>query len=66
VDLGLFRDIRITESKKIEIRAEFFNAFNNVVYAAPGSNISTATTFGKITGIGNVPRQIELGAKLYF
>jgi outer membrane receptor protein involved in Fe transport len=66
VDLALFRDIRITESKKLEIRAEFFNALNNVVYAAPGSSISTASTFGKVTNIANAPRQIELAAKIYF
>jgi outer membrane receptor protein involved in Fe transport len=65
VDLALFRNIRITESKKLQIRAEFFNAFNDVVWAAPVANVSLAT-FGQVQGIGNSPRQIELGAKIFF
>ena len=49
-----------------QIRGEFFNAFNNVVYSAPAHSVSTPSTFGTVTSIFNTPRQIELGAKLYF
>ena len=65
VDLSLFREFPITESKSLEFRAEFFNAFNNVVYGQPDSTL-TDPTFGEVTYQGNTPRQIQFGLKFYF
>jgi hypothetical protein len=67
VDLSLFREFPLTESKRLEFRAEFFNAFNNVIYGQPDSTI-TDPTFGQVTSIytGTAPRQIQLALKLYF
>ncbi|HUY15683.1 MAG TPA: TonB-dependent receptor [Terriglobia bacterium] len=64
-DLSLFRDIPITESKSLEIRAEFFNAFNNVVWGTPVNQIANPT-FGEVLGVANTPRQIQLALKFYF
>jgi hypothetical protein len=77
VDLSIFRDFPVTESKRFEFRAEAFNAFNNTVYGYPSgasggaaiwlSAISpTSPNFGKVFGIGNRPRIIQLGLKFYF
>ncbi|MGH9453263.1 MAG: TonB-dependent receptor, partial [Terriglobia bacterium] len=65
VDLSLFREFPFSESKSLEFRAEFFNAFNNVVYGTPDSTIGDPA-FGKVTGIANTPRQIQFGLKFYF
>jgi outer membrane receptor protein involved in Fe transport len=64
-DLSLFREFPITEGKTLEFRAEFFNAFNNVVWGTPDSTVGD-TTFGKVLSIANRPRQIQFGLKLYF
>lgn len=65
VDLSIFRDFTITESKRLEFRAEFFNAFNNVVWGTPDSTLGDPT-FGQVTGVANTPRQIQLGMKFLF
>ncbi|MGH9353892.1 MAG: TonB-dependent receptor domain-containing protein, partial [Terriglobia bacterium] len=57
-DLSLFREFPITENKTLEFRAEFFNAFNNVVWGTPASSVGN-TNFGKISSIANRPRQIQ-------
>ncbi len=65
VDLSLFRNFRFTESKSLEFRAEFFNAFNNVVWANPDSTLGDPN-FGKILGMENTPRQIQFALKFKF
>src|SRR5262249_10235859 len=49
-DLGVFKNFRITEAKQLQFRYEAFNLFNNVNYNRPNMNISSASTFGKVTG----------------
>jgi hypothetical protein len=65
VDLSLFRQFPITESKSFEFRAEAFNVFNVTVYNAPTSDFSSSN-FGRVLGINNSPRQLQLGAKIIF
>jgi hypothetical protein len=48
-----------------ELRGEFFNAFNRVRFATGNTNV-TSSTFGKVTGVYNSPRQVQLGAKFVF
>jgi hypothetical protein len=64
-DMSLFKNTRITESQRLELRAEFFNAFNHPNFGLPGGNISTPQTFGVITSAA-APRIIQLGVKYYF
>jgi hypothetical protein len=40
LDLGLFREFRITEGIKLQFRAEAFNATNTPHFGAPGGNAS--------------------------
>ncbi|MGH9395550.1 MAG: carboxypeptidase regulatory-like domain-containing protein [Terriglobia bacterium] len=65
IDLSIFRDFTITEDKRLEFRAEFFNAFNNVVWGTPDTTLGN-NTFGAVTGVANTPRQIQLGMKFVF
>ncbi|MBS1791953.1 MAG: TonB-dependent receptor [Acidobacteria bacterium] len=41
LDLGLFREFRITEGIKLQFRAEAFNATNTPHFNAPGNNASS-------------------------
>ncbi len=77
VDLSLFKEFRITESKRFELRAEFFNAFNHPNFANPSANIGSPGSFGKVFGtlspiLGTDsggpgdPREVQLALKFYF
>ena len=56
-DLSVFRQFRLTESKKLEFRSEWFNSFNTPIFSAPTATFGNAN-FGKVTGIASTPRQI--------
>jgi outer membrane receptor protein involved in Fe transport len=64
-DLSIFREFPISEDKRFEFRADFFNAFNNVVWGTPNTTYNT-TTFGEVTSTANTPRQIQFALKFYF
>jgi len=53
------------ETRKLSIRCDFFNMFNNVHLNAPGLNVSSASTFGVITSAGD-PRILQLAARYRF
>jgi hypothetical protein len=63
-DLALLKNIQIKESKTLQLRAEFFNAFNHTQFNSPDGNILDST-FGLITSAGN-PRIGQLGVKFVF
>jgi hypothetical protein len=67
VDLSLQKDFRITESKRLQFRADFLDAFNHANLAAPNTYYSSDPTssFGAITGSQD-PRNIEFALKFYF
>jgi hypothetical protein len=48
-----------------ELRGEAFNAFNRVRMGVGNTNV-TSTQFGRVTGVYNSPRQIQVGAKFVF
>jgi hypothetical protein len=64
LDDSLFKMFPIREKMKLQFRAEFFNALNNVNFAAPVANISTATV-GNILSAGS-PRILQFGLRLAF
>lgn len=66
VDLSIFKSFQITESKRIEIRSEFFNAFNHANFSNPNSYIGDPGSFGKFYGTVGDPREIQFALKLYF
>ena len=50
-DLGLFKQIKITDRYQFQFRAEFFNAFNHPNFANPSASSSLApSSFGKVSG----------------
>jgi len=64
-NFGLLKKIRVRERFVITFRAELFNAFNRVVFAAPQANFSNAQ-FGRISGQANTPRQGQLALRIEF
>jgi len=65
VDLGLFKNFRFTTEVNVQFRAEFFNLFNTVNFNNPGTNVSSASTFGRITAAQD-PRIMQFGLKFVF
>jgi hypothetical protein len=72
-DISLFKTFPISESKRFEFRAEFFNAFNhaNPEFTNPETIVeNTATELGSssygFAGYTRTPRQIQFALKFYF
>jgi hypothetical protein len=61
-DFAVMRYIDLTSDVRLQLRGEFFNAFNHVNFGNPNTTLSS-TTFGRITGAG-AGRNIQLAAKL--
>jgi hypothetical protein len=74
VDFALVKDIMITESKRLQFRAEGFNVFNHMVLGVPGTSISPSFsggvvsygTAGVVSSIANTPRELQLAMKFMF
>ena len=65
-DMLASKRVQLRESLSLDVRAEFFNAFNNVQFAGPNTNISSSS-FGQIfLNQVNNPRQIQVSARLSF
>ena len=81
-DISIIKTTPITESKSVEFRAEFFNAFNtpSFGFSNPELNVGTVTpdpvtglpsfqpnpTGDQITSTSVAPRVIQFALKLYF
>jgi hypothetical protein len=64
-DAGLFRNIRITERFRTQIRAEAFNALNHPSFSNPTSD-ANSPSFGQISSTVSTARQWQFAAKLLF
>ena len=65
LDLLVARSFRITETKRLDFRAEFFNALNHTHLGLPNAIIDQPTA-GRITSVQAPPRQIQFGLKFIF
>jgi hypothetical protein len=63
-DLALMKDLRLTESKRLQFRAELFNAFNHAQFGLPQGNILNSS-FGFVTS-ANAPRIGQFAIKFLF
>ena len=64
-DLSIMKNIPVTESQRLEFRAEFFNLFNNVNWANP-INIQSSYNFGSIVSTTTGPRVVQFALKYNF
>jgi hypothetical protein len=63
-DLSLSKTVEVGGTARLQLRAEIFNAFNNVNFGNPNGVWATAN-FGRISSAAPM-RQIQLGARLTF
>jgi hypothetical protein len=67
LDMGVAKQMQIWGQRRFEIRAEAFNLTNTPSFNLPGSlNFNDARNFASITSMRNTPRQLQLGAKIYW
>jgi hypothetical protein len=65
LDCSLFREERTAERYRIQIRGEFFNAFNHPQFDLPNATIGSAAA-GVISSTVGSPRDIQLSLRLMF
>ena len=69
IDMSIAKITNIDEKRKIEFRADVFNAMNHPLFRNPETNIGTGT-FGQISSTGSStdsqPRIIQLALRLTF
>ena len=66
LDLSLFKNVDLTASTRLQLRAEVFNLTNTPSFSNPNANFGTAG-FGSITSTGNnIPRQMQFAVKVLF
>jgi outer membrane receptor protein involved in Fe transport len=67
ISLSLLKNFFFGEGRhKIQLRGEFINTFNLVVFGTPGVNVSDQTNFGRLTTQGNQPRNVQLVLRYTF
>ena len=64
VDLSLFKSFSITESTRLQFRAEAFNLLNHANLALPENDLQSPA-FGQILQAAP-PRLLQLALKFYF
>ena len=64
-DMSVIKDTRLREGMKLQLRGEFLNAFNHVLFSNPSTSV-TSTAFGTITSEKGYPRRIQLGIKFIY
>jgi hypothetical protein len=67
-DLQLTKNIRLTESKSLDLRIEAFDAFNHAQFYGPGAvdgEVGDSQTFGRVVSAVD-PRLIQVAAKFTF
>ena len=64
LDAGLFKEIRLDERRRFEIRWEVFNTTNHANFLNPNASFSSSN-FGRILTARD-PRIMQLAAKFYF
>jgi hypothetical protein len=64
-DISAIKRFPITDRVRMQLNVEFLNAFNHPQFADPNLD-PTKAAFGTVTGQSNLPRNIQLAAKLLF
>ena len=61
-NLAVYKDFKIKERMKLQIRGEFFNVFNRHHFDNPNTSLSSPY-FGNVMSVGGSPRVGQLGAR---
>jgi hypothetical protein len=67
-DIGVFKNFKIPPGERmdLQLRGEFFNAFNRVQFNPPNTSCCGGASFGQVTGQYNLPRLIQFALRLSF
>jgi hypothetical protein len=65
LDLSLFREFPISESKRLQFRVEAFNLPNHPTWGTPNSTLN-GTNFGSVYSTRSTERQIQFALKFYY
>jgi hypothetical protein len=67
-DIGVFKDFKFPPGERmdLQLRGEFFNAFNRVQFNPPNTSCCGGASFGQVTGQYNLPRLIQFALRLSF
>ncbi|HUA62793.1 MAG TPA: TonB-dependent receptor [Verrucomicrobiae bacterium] len=65
MDISVRKEVAIRERVRLALQADAFNVNNAVHFAAPGTNIDSAT-FGIFTAMSNSPRKLQFSARISF
>ncbi|HEV2705946.1 MAG TPA: carboxypeptidase regulatory-like domain-containing protein [Pyrinomonadaceae bacterium] len=66
LDFGLLKNVRISETHKLQLRADFFNATNTRDFGTPNSTVTAGTNFLNQWGTNGGNRRIVVGARYVF
>ena len=64
-NFSLAKSFNFTESIRLDLRGEAFNAFNRSLFQTGDRNV-TSPNFGRVLGTDNDPRRMQLALKLYW
>jgi len=64
-DFAILKTIPLSESRRLDFRAEFFNIFNHTQFFTPDGNTSDGSKFGQVTQARD-PRLIQFALKFFF
>jgi hypothetical protein len=67
-DIGVFKNFKFPPGERLnlQLRGEFFNAFNRVQFNPPNTSCCGGASFGQVTGQYNLPRLIQFALRLSF
>jgi hypothetical protein len=63
-DLGILKGFQVKDRVRIQLRAEFLNAFNRHHFADPNTSLGNSTTFGYVTTVSGSPRIVQFGLRM--
>jgi Carboxypeptidase regulatory-like domain len=64
-DFAILKTFSISETKRVDFRAEFFNIFNHTQFFNPDGNFSDGSQFGQVTQARD-PRLMQFALKFFF
>jgi hypothetical protein len=64
-DFAVLKTFKISETKRVDFRGEFFNIFNHTQFFNPDGNFSDGSQFGQVTQAKD-PRLMQFALKFFF
>jgi hypothetical protein len=64
-DFAILKTISLSETRRVDFRAEFFNIFNHTQFFNPDGNTSDGQQFGQV-GQARDPRLVQFALKFFF